>query len=42
MTRKIALIASLAAIFAAAACADATGPKNDCPVNNGSQNCKPS
>jgi hypothetical protein len=41
MTRKIAFMASLAAILATAACADATGPKKDCIILNGGMTCTP-
>jgi hypothetical protein len=39
MIRKLALLASLAAMIATAACADMTGPHRDCGVTNGSNTC---
>jgi len=41
MTRKLALLASVAALLASAACADSTGPKKDCHVVNGTNSCTP-
>lgn len=41
MTRTIALVASLAALLATAACADSTGPKKDCPMSQGGVSCTP-
>ena len=41
MTRKLAFVASLAAILASAACADSTAPKRDCPTGSNPWQCTP-
>jgi hypothetical protein len=42
MIKKLAFIASLAAIIGTAACADTTtGPKNDCVIVSGAVTCYP-
>lgn len=40
MLRQIALVASLAAIFATAACADSTAPNGTCQITSGPNNCE--
>jgi len=39
MTRKLAFVASLVAILATAACADATGPHGGCGITGGGNAC---